>query len=192
MADATRLEELRAAVRSYLAWRSIWEEKEELNLDEVSRRQAQTQREHFNDTVTQRIHETYTWALVPTQAVGSAEIIWETHRVPGSDPLPARIAKKLSDNEQLITSLGGVRLRMELDGIPLWDGEHVSTHQLWSYFAQDPLTCRASATGSSSPARSSTASPTSHGNTTPSPTRRASTRRRTAIEASSGATTPRC
>ena len=53
------------AARSYLAWKSIWDEKEELNLDELSRRQAETQRDHFDETVNQRIGETFVWVLVP-------------------------------------------------------------------------------------------------------------------------------
>jgi len=134
--DAARLEELRSAARSYLAWKSIWDEKEELNLDELSRRQAATQRDNFDETVNHRIGETYVWALVPAQRKGAAEFTWEFIRVTGSDPLPVRVSKKLGDSELLVTALGGVRLRMELDGVPLWQGDHVGTHQLWSYFAQ--------------------------------------------------------
>lgn len=134
--DAARLDELRSAARSYLAWQSIWNEKEELNLDELSRRQAQTQRDNFDETVSQRIGETFVWALVPSQQAGSAEATWEAIKVTGTDPLPVRISKKLEQAELLIGTLGGVRLRMELDKIPLWQGNHVSTQQLWSYFAQ--------------------------------------------------------
>lgn len=134
--DTSRLEELRSAARSYLAWKSIWDEKEELNLDELSRRQAATQRDNLNETVTQRIGETYVWALVPTQKKGASEFSWEFIKVTGSDPLPVRLSKKLIDGELLVTELGGVRLRMELDGVPLWQGDHVGTQQLWSYFAQ--------------------------------------------------------
>ena len=135
-ADSPRIDELRSAARSYLAWKSIWDEKEELNLDELSRRQAQTQRNNFDETVNQRMNETFVWALVPSQAVGSAEITWEAVKVTGTDPLPVRISRKLGQAESLLTAFGGVRLRMELDGVPLWQGDHVSTQQLWSYFAQ--------------------------------------------------------
>lgn len=61
---------------------------------------------------------------------------WEAIRVTGTEPVPVRVSKKLGDAELLITSLGGVRLRMDLDGVPLWKGDHVGTQQLWSYFAQ--------------------------------------------------------
>jgi predicted AAA+ superfamily ATPase len=135
-ADAARLDELRAAARSFLAWKSIWDEKEELNLDELSRRQAQTQRDHFDETVSQRMNETFVWTLVPSQEPGSAEVAWEAIKVTGADPLPVRISRKLEQAELLFPILGGVRLRMELDRVPLWQGDHVSTQTLWSYFAQ--------------------------------------------------------
>jgi hypothetical protein len=135
-ADTTRLDELRAAARSFLAWKSIWDEKEELNLDELSRRQAETQRDHFNETVSQRMNETFVWALVPSQEAGSAEVSWEAIKVTGTDPLPVRISRKLEQAELLLPKLGGVRLRMELDRVPLWQGDHVSTQTLWSHFAQ--------------------------------------------------------
>jgi hypothetical protein len=49
-----------------------------------------------------------------------------------------RVSKKLEGAEQLITALGGVRLRMELDRVPLWpaDARDIATQQLWAYFAQ--------------------------------------------------------
>lgn len=135
--DSARLDELRAAARSFLAWKSIWDEKEELNLDELSRRQAQTQRDHFDETVAQRMNETFVWTLVPSQAQETAEITWEAVRVTGSDPLPTRISRKLEQSELLFPILGGVRLRMELDKVPLWQGDHVLAQTLWSYFAQN-------------------------------------------------------
>lgn len=134
--DSSRLDELRAAARSYLAWKSIWDEKEELNLDELSRRQAQTQRDHFDETVAQRMNEAFVWVLVPSQEQGSAEIAWEASRVTGTDPLPTRVSKKLEQAELLFPVLGGVRLRMELDDVPLWPGDHVSTQTLWTHFAR--------------------------------------------------------
>lgn len=100
--DATRLSELRAAARSYLAWKSIWDEKEELNLDELSRRQAQTQRDNFDETVKQRINETFVWTLVPSQEKESPEITWEPIKVQGTDPLPVRVSKRLEQSELLI------------------------------------------------------------------------------------------
>ena len=49
--DKARLEELRDAARSFLAWESIVDDHEELNLDAQQRRHAETQRRHFDETV---------------------------------------------------------------------------------------------------------------------------------------------
>ena len=43
-ADATRLKELQAAVRQCLAWKSIWDEREQLNLDPFQAKQAEAKR----------------------------------------------------------------------------------------------------------------------------------------------------
>jgi hypothetical protein len=57
--DKARLEELRDAARSFLAWQSVVADHEELNLDAQQRRHAETQQRHFDETMTQRIGETY-------------------------------------------------------------------------------------------------------------------------------------
>ena len=41
--------------------------------------------------------------------------------------------KQLSDDELLITSFGATRLRMEMDRIPLWRGDHVAAIRDFRY-----------------------------------------------------------
>jgi predicted AAA+ superfamily ATPase len=136
--DNARLAELRQAARLFLAWKSVKEEEAELNLDELGRRQAEAQRDHFGETVAQRIGETFVWLLVPQAKAGEPEVTWSASRAAGSEPIPVRVSKKLRTDESLITEYSGVRLRMDLDRVPLWPAEagHISTQQLWSYFAQ--------------------------------------------------------
>jgi Protein of unknown function (DUF499) len=134
--DKQRLEELRQAARLYLAWRSVSDDRETLNLDQLSVRQAESQSKHFDETVEQRIAETFVWLLTPSTQVGSPEVVWEQTRAGGSDLLAIRVSRKLAAEEGLITAYSGARLRMDLDKIPLWDGDHVSVQQLWSYYAQ--------------------------------------------------------
>jgi predicted AAA+ superfamily ATPase len=141
--DNARLAELRQAARLFLAWKSVKEEEAELNLDELGRRQAEAQRDHFDETVAQRIGETFVWLLVPAAkagepevTAGKSEVTWSASRAAGSEPIPVRVSRKLRTDESLITEYSGVRLRMNLDEVPLWQGDHVGTQQLWSYFAQ--------------------------------------------------------
>ena len=65
--DKTRLQDLDEAVRHYLAWESILDEKETLNLDPQQVKQAETQKTAADGTVTARIPEAYQWLLVPVQ-----------------------------------------------------------------------------------------------------------------------------
>jgi hypothetical protein len=135
-ADRSRLQELRQAVRQHLAWSSIEDEKESLNLDNFQRRQAETKRAQFATVVGQRIGETYAWVLAPGQATDDPTVTWDETRVAGTDPLAVRVAKKLIGEEGLITEYSGVRLRMDLDRVPLWRGDYVSVRQLWSDYSQ--------------------------------------------------------
>ena len=47
-----------------------------------------------------------------------------------------RVGKKLRGEEALITEYSGVRLRMDLDRVPLGRGDHVGLKQLWSDYSQ--------------------------------------------------------
>ena len=129
-ADSNRLRELQQAVRQYLAWTSIWSDRETLNLDALQTKQAETKRKGADETVKARIPETFQWLLVPGQPDPKGDIEWSEVRLSGRDSLAVRASKKLQNEELLITQLGGVRLRHELDRIPLWRGEHVELKQL--------------------------------------------------------------
>jgi hypothetical protein len=135
--DTARLTELRDAARAYLAWSSVLDDHETLNLDAQQRRHAETQKKHFDETVGQRLDETYVWMLVPSQGDPKAsEVTWEQTRVTGSDTIPTRVGRKLKSEDGLVTAYGGAVLRMELDKVPLWRGDHLSTKQLWSDYTQ--------------------------------------------------------
>ncbi|MCI0388810.1 MAG: Swt1 family HEPN domain-containing protein [Acidobacteria bacterium] len=134
--DKTRLQDLDEAVRRYLAWDSILDEKVELDLSPHQVKQAENQKKSADDAVTARIPEAYQWLLVPTQATPQSAVVWQSYRLPGQDPLAVRASKKLRNDESLITMMVGTRLKMELDKIPLWRGDHVAIRQLVEDFAR--------------------------------------------------------
>jgi hypothetical protein len=136
-ADKARLDELKDAVRQFLAWNSIEKEHETLNLDPFQANQARTKREQADQTIKTRIPETYTWLLVPTQDDPHGSMDWREFRLQGQDALAVRAAKKLRNEELLMTQLAGTRLRLELDRIPLWRDDQVSLKDLAEYFAQN-------------------------------------------------------
>lgn len=129
-ADRGRLPELNEAARRYLAWQSVLADKETLNLSPSQVRQAENQKCSADSTVAARLPETYLWLLVPTQATPRAEEAWQAIRLTGNDALAVRASKKLRNDELLVTFLAGTRLRMELDRVPLWRGDHVAIKQL--------------------------------------------------------------
>jgi hypothetical protein len=134
--DNNRLRELEQAVRQYLAWSSIWNDRVTLNLDQFQLRQAETKQESSDEVVDARIPETYQWLLVPSQPDPKGVVVWAELRLQGADSLATRAAKKLKNEESLMVQMGGVRLRTELDRIPLWTGNHVSIKQLCEYMAR--------------------------------------------------------
>jgi predicted AAA+ superfamily ATPase len=135
-ADKSRLQDLLDAVRRFLAWESILAERETLNLTLQQVKQAETQRDAADGAVTARIPETYQWLLVPVQNSPQAQVEWQALRLSGQDALAARASKKLRSDELLVTGFAPTRLRMELDRIPLWRGEHVEVRQLVDDFAR--------------------------------------------------------
>lgn len=133
--DQTRLADLEQAIRQYLAWKSIVEEKEELNLDAFQSRQAETKRKQAEEAVKSRIRETYMWLLVPIQDP-QGPVEWEEFRLQGDGSLAERAGTKLISEGLLITQMAGNRLRMELDRFNLWrGGNHVKLWQLWQDFS---------------------------------------------------------
>lgn len=135
-ADKTRLQDLDEATRKYLAWESILIEKVQLDLSPLQVKQAETQKNAADGTVTARLPETYQWLLVPEQKDPQDEITWQVLKITGQDALAVRASKKLKNEELLITSFAATRLRMELDKIPLWRGSDVAVKQLAEDFAR--------------------------------------------------------
>jgi hypothetical protein len=134
--DQARLQDLDEAVRRFLAWESILADAESLDLTPHQRKQAENQKASADSAVTARLPEAYQWLLVPAQAKATEELRWESIRLTGADALAVRASKKLKHEEFLVTSLAGTRLRMELERVPLWRGNHVAVRQLAEDFAR--------------------------------------------------------
>jgi predicted AAA+ superfamily ATPase len=132
--DSERLLELEQAVRSWLAWTSIQQEKEQLNLDAAQERQAKTQATKADETIAARIGETFSLLLTPSQE-GNNPVEWTYSRLQGSDNLVVRASKKLKRDGQLIAEWSPANLRIELDKWLWREQNHLSVKQLWEYLA---------------------------------------------------------
>ena len=135
-ADESRHQDLDQAVRRYLAWQSILDDRESLDLPPHQVRQAQQQAESADGTVDARIGEAFPWLLAPAQKSPQSPVDWQAIRLRGSGPLAVLASRRLINDEMLVTAMAGTRLRMELDRVPLWRGNHVAVGQLVDDFAR--------------------------------------------------------
>jgi len=136
--DAGGLADLRQAVRQWLAWSSIDRDRDTLGLDPFQIRQVEERVRETDETVDLRVANTYQWVLNPTQSPDdpTGPVTWDVIRVSGSDQLAERVAKKLIGEESLIPAYSGMRLRLDIDRVPLWRGDHVPVAQLWDDYCQ--------------------------------------------------------
>ena len=133
--DAGEWSSLESETRRYLAWDSIVQDADALNLDTNQRREASRGKQQSNETVGMRLNEAYSWLLVPTQE-GTAPIIWEEARIPGTDENPvAKAVRKVRNDEQLITQWSPALLKMELDRWLWGDKPHISLRRVWECLA---------------------------------------------------------
>jgi len=122
---------LEQETRRYLAWKSVNDDAEALNLDAHQRKQAAENETRSDGTVNLRINEAYCWLLVPTQE-GVGPIEWEVTRISGgSESYVIRAAKRLRSSEQLIVKWSPALLRMELDKWLWREQDHVNVKKLW-------------------------------------------------------------
>lgn len=139
-ADADQTGVLEQETRRYLAWKSIVDDADALNLDAHQRREASQGKERSDKTLEILVNETYCWLLVPTQEptqgpggnweVGDTK--WEATRVPGGQESPvSKVARKVRGAE-LVAKWSPALLKMEVLDKWLWKDEpHVSVKRVW-------------------------------------------------------------
>src|SRR2546421_1416053 len=137
-ADRTRLEDLKQGVRQYLAWESIHQQSDTLNLDAFQRNQARTKRDEAGKSIEARLPETYIWLLVPDQPDPRQpdELVELRLQPQPQSSLAANASRRLKTEEMLITQYAGTLLRREMDRIPLSRGNHVGVKELADFFAR--------------------------------------------------------
>lgn len=123
-ADQSRYSDLEEAICKYLAWDEILREKEQRNLSVNQISQSEAQKASASGEVEARIPETYCQLLVPVQAKPEDTVTLENIRLQGQGTLAARASRRLKNDDLLIADYGATLVRMDLDRIPLWRGEH--------------------------------------------------------------------
>ena len=134
--DQARLQDLEDAVRRYLAWQSILDDRERLDLPPHQVRQAENRKQESDNAVRARIGEAYQWLLAPAQSSPTDALKWESIRLTGQGALAERASKRMRSGELLVTNFAGTLLRIHMDKIPLWRGNHVPIGQLIEDFSR--------------------------------------------------------
>ncbi len=132
--DSEIIHSLISEVRKYLAWKSIIDDAESLNLDIAQQREANNRMTTSNNTVDLRLKEAYCWLLVPIQD-GANPIELEKKRISGSENHIIKASKEMVQMEQLITRWSPALLRMELDKWLWKDKQHIQIKKIWEYLS---------------------------------------------------------
>lgn len=141
LADKSELESLEAAARSYLGWKRVQETSDSLNLSAQQRKQTDDWVSRLDQTVADRIRDTFVWAVYPEQFDPTKPFELVADRVPdsGGRSLAERVSAKLRREDQLVTDFGapilGATLHHELGA--LWrDAGEITVGELWGYFTR--------------------------------------------------------
>jgi hypothetical protein len=134
--DQSKLTNLEQSVAQFLAWKSISDDQEGLNLDVFQRRQAESKHTQSNDVVNMQLQETYQWALVPEQPDPQRPVEWTEIRLQGQESPILRASRKLVHESYMITTYAASLLCMEALNKYLWrECNHLSLKKLWEYLA---------------------------------------------------------
>jgi hypothetical protein len=91
--DQDLMASLKQAVRLYIAWKSIKDDSEDLNLDAAQNRETQNNLHRANETVDARIKEAYCWLLVPyiDKNVDMKTIVWDAITIRGGNEVHPKV-----------------------------------------------------------------------------------------------------
>ena len=132
-AEQRQLDNLKASMRSALAWAEIVREIDRLNLTQSDSALAKAKLVEANETLKTRLKEAWCYLIYPMQETAQADLEWTTAKVPAQDGLLARASKKLVSDEGLLPELGPARLDRELQKY-IWNGKsHLHLKDLWEY-----------------------------------------------------------
>ena len=139
-ADEARLEELDSATRDYLGWTHVLANDADLDLTQNQRTQAAKRQSQADKTVTSRLLQTFTWALVPAQPDPGAPFVVREVKVEGqSDSLAERMSRRLGNDGDLSTRQAAATIRLALNKVQqIWQEGHVSLGTLWALYTQYP------------------------------------------------------
>ena len=132
-ADAGLMNDLQQDVRLYLAWQSIQNDRESLNLDAAQNRETESSLRAAHDTVDAHLREAYCWLLIPyvDKTADVKTVQWEMPRIGGDESIVTKAAKKVRADEAVISRWAPMLLKMELDSLLWASSDHLPVKTLW-------------------------------------------------------------
>ncbi len=134
--DQDKLHDLQVEVKRFEAWKSIITDKDDLNLDGGQLREAENSLNRSNKSVDTKIKETYCWLLVPyiDQYEDIKTVQWEISNLGGGEEeIVSKAAKKMLQNEQIISNWAPALLKMSLDDLLWKDSDDIAVKKLWEF-----------------------------------------------------------
>ncbi|WFR83891.1 Swt1 family HEPN domain-containing protein [Arthrobacter sp. Y-9] len=143
--DQTRWANLEEATRQYLAWKAVLADKKIMDLTQGQVETAQQRVASLNDTVDQRIRETWIWAMVPQQSSGSSP--WTTSQIKADgarDSVIRAAGEKLEKTDAVITHFSMQSIGIELQNHlrSRWNDGRITVGELWDYHVRYPYLAR--------------------------------------------------
>ena len=134
--DSASVSAVKDEARRYLAWCSVEQDAERLDLTASQQREVRAGMTASSQAVDVSLNTAYGWLLVPQvdPASGSMETMWEVERVSASgDEGPvARVARKLRSDEYVVPALAPMVLKLKLDQWLWRESDAIQVKQLWA------------------------------------------------------------
>ena len=125
------------ATKTYLAWKSIDNDKELLNLDLRQSKECAASIAESEKRVNSVLMDTYCWMLIPSidRNGDISKIEWEALNIRGGNQtLVQKAYTKLTQDEMVLTGWNPALLKIELDNVLWKDAEYISIKTLWDDF----------------------------------------------------------
>lgn len=133
--DAGAVTSLVQEARLWLAWKSVYDDRDRLDLPASQVREARSGMEASSQSLDVRIDAAYGWLLIPQIDLesGSMEVRWEEARLAqGDGGMVDRAVRKLQADEALVAQWSPMLLKMTLDRWLWKEKDAIQVKQLWT------------------------------------------------------------
>lgn len=130
--DQAAMPVLKEEVRRFLAWKSVQNDSQVLNLDAAQNKETDNSLKRSNEAVDSRLSETWCWLLLPYSDRSDRNTLeWEHNRLSGGKEIIKRAAATLVQNEAVIEKWAPALLLSELDRLLWQNQDELSIRKLW-------------------------------------------------------------